>query len=192
MTEINFKEIWQNQQIDSNIDATIQKSKVENKKIRNKIIIQSLILFATAIYIIGIVYYFQPKMITTKIGVVLTILAIVIQLIANKNLIKKTTNFENSNAEFLNNLLIFKKQQEISQTKILSIYYILLSFGILLYMIEYAVRMQLIWAILTYVLTISWFAIGWFYLRPMHIKKQNKKINAIIENFENIKNQFSE
>jgi cbb3-type cytochrome oxidase subunit 3 len=192
MTNINFKELWQNQKTDSNIEAIIQKSKVENKKIRNKIIIQSLILVATAIYIIGIIYYFQPEMTTTKIGAILSVLAIVIQLIANKNLIKKTNNFENSNAEFLNSLLIFKKQQEISHTKILSIYYVLLSLGILLYMIEYAIRMELIWAIVTYALTIIWFAIGWFYFRPRQIKKQNQKINSIIENLENIKNQFPE
>jgi cbb3-type cytochrome oxidase subunit 3 len=192
MTDINFKELWQNQKTDSNIETIIQKSKVENKKIRNKIIIQSLILVATAIYIIGIIYYFQPEMMTTKIGAILTILAIAIQLIANKNLIKKTYNFENSNADFLNNLLIFKKHQEISHTKILSIYYVLLSLGILLYMIEYAIRMELIWAIVTYALTIIWFAIGWFYFRPRQIKKQNQKINSIIENLENIKNQFPE
>ena len=192
MTNINFKELWQNQKIDSNIVAIIQKSKVENNKIRNKLIIQNLILIATAIYIIGIIYYFQPKMITTKIGAILTILAIVIQLIANKNLIKKTINFENSNTEFLDNLLIFNKQQKISHTNILSIYYVLLSLGIFLYMIEYAIRMELIWGIVTYVLTIIWFAIGWFYYRPRKIKKQKQKINTIIQNLENIKNQFSE
>lgn len=192
MTDINFKELWQNQKTDSNTEAIIQKSKVENKKIRNKIIIKSLILVATVIYIIGIIYYFQPEMKTTKIGAILSVLAIVIQLIANKNLIKKTNNFENSNIDFLNNLLLFKKQQEISHTKILSIYYVLLSLGILLYMIEYAIRMELIWAIVIYTVTISWFAIGWFYFRPRQIKKQNQKINSIIETLENIKNQFIE
>ncbi len=192
MTEINFKEIWQNQQVDSNIDTIIEKTKLENKKIRNKIIIQSSILFATAIYIIAIIYYFQPQMITTKIGAILSVLAIVIQLVANKRLIQKATNYENSNTEFLENLVLFKKQQEISQTKTMSIYYILLSLGILLYMIEYALRMKPIWAILTYALTISWFAIGWFYFRPKQIKKQNQKLDAIIENLQNIKNQFSE
>lgn len=192
MSDINFKELWQNQITDSNIEAIIQKSKVENKKIRNKIIIQSLILVATAIYIIAIIYYFQPKMITTKIGAILAVIAIVIQLVANKSLIQKATNYENSNTEFLENLVLFKKQQEISHTKILSIYYVLLSLGILLYMIEYAIRMELIWAIVTYALTIIWFAIGWFYFRPRQIKKQNQKINSIIANLENIKNQFLE
>ena len=86
MNEINFKEIWQNQKIDFNTEEIIQKAKTENKKFQNKIILQSVILFATAIYIIFIIYYFQPKMLTTKIGVILTILAIIIQLIANKNL----------------------------------------------------------------------------------------------------------
>ncbi len=192
MNEINFKEIWQNQKIDFNTEEIIQKAKTENKKFQNKIILQSVILFATAIYIIFIIYYFQPKMLTTKIGVILTILAIIIQLIANKNLFSKTNNFENSNTEFLNNLIVLKKNQDIMQTKSLTIYYILLTFGILIYMIEYALQMKLLWAILIYGFTILWFAICWFYFRPIQIKKQNKKLNLVIENLQNLKNQILE
>lgn len=192
MNEINFKEIWQNQKIDFNTEEIIQKAKTENKKFQNKIILQSVILFATAIYIIFIIYYFQPKMLTTKIGVILTILAIIIQLIANKNLFSKTNNFENSNTEFLNNLIVLKKNQDIMQTKSLTIYYVLLTFGILIYMIEYALQMKLLWAILIYGFTILWFAICWFYFRPIQIKKQNKKLNLVIENLQNLKNQILE
>ncbi len=192
MKDINFKEIWQNQKIDLNVEEIFQKAKTENKKIQNKIILQSVILLATAIYIIFIIYYFQPKMLTTKIGAILTILAITIQLIANKNLFSKTNNFEKSNSEFLNNLIVFKKNQEIMQTKILSIYYVLLTFGILIYMIEYTLRMKLLWAILIYGLTISWFVICWFYFRPIQIKKQSRKLNLIIENLQNLKNQIIE
>ncbi len=192
MNEINFKEIWQNQKIDFNAKEIIQKAKTENKKNQNKIILQSFILFTSAIYIIFVIYYFQPKMLTTKIGAILTILAITIQLIANKNLFAKTNNFENSNSEFLNNLIIFRKNQEIMQTKILSIYYVMLTIGILIYMIEYALKMKLLWAISIYGLTILWFAICWFYFRPIQINKQNKKLNLIIGNLQNLKNQILE
>ncbi len=192
MSEINFIEIWQNQKIDFNAEEIIHKAKTENKKIQNKIILQSIILFTTAIYIILVIYYFQPKMLTTKIGAILTILAIIIQLIANKNLFSKKNNFENSNSEFLNNLIIFKKKQEIMHTKILSIYYILLTIGILIYMIEYALRMKILWVISIYGLTILWFAICWFYFRPIQIKKQNQKLNLIIEKLQNLKNQILE
>ncbi len=192
MNEINFKEIWHNQKINSNAEEIIQKAKTENKKNQNKIILQSFTLFATVIYIIFIIYYFQPKMLTTKIGAILTVLAIIIQLIANQNLFSKTNNFENSNSDFLKIMIIFKKNQEILQTKILSIYYILLTIGILIYMIEYALRMKPIFAILIYGITILWFAICWFYFRPLQIKKQNQKLNIIIENLQNLKNQILE
>lgn len=192
MNEINFNEIWQNQNYVANAEEIIQKATVENKKIKRKIIIQNIILVATAIYIIVIILYFQPRMITTKIGAILTILAIVIQLIANKYLTQKSENYNNSNNNFLNNLLIFKRKQEILQTKIISIYYVLLTIGILIYMIEYAMRMKVVWAISIYGLTILWSFISWFYLRPIQIKKQNKKLNVIINNLRSIKNQFSE
>jgi preprotein translocase subunit YajC len=57
-------------------------------------------------------------------------------------------------------------------------------------MYEYAGRMTLLWGIFTYAMTLFWMAINWFFIRPKQIKKQQNKINNLIEKFEDVSNQL--
>jgi hypothetical protein len=45
---------------------------------------------------------------------------------------------------------------------------------------------------LAYVVTFAWIAFNWFYLRPKTIKKQQGKLNELINKFEEINNQLKE
>ena len=47
-------------------------------------------------------------------------------------------------------------------------------------------------AILTYTVTLAWIAFNWFYLRPKTIKKQQGKLDELINKFEEINNQLKE
>jgi amino acid permease len=78
------------------------------------------------------------------------------------------------------------------QTTMLNLYFILLFAGICLYMYEYTSRMKFIYAVTAYVVTLAWIAINWFYLRPKTIKKQQAKINGLIDKFEEINNQLKD
>ena len=73
----------------------------------------------------------------------------------------------------------------------LSIYFIILSLGIGLYLFEYVSRMTITWGIITYAITILWFTINWFYLRPKTITKQNAKLNKLLVEFEKLNNQMN-
>jgi uncharacterized membrane protein YciS (DUF1049 family) len=57
-------------------------------------------------------------------------------------------------------------------------------------MYEYASRMTFLNLCLAYGITLSWIAFNWFYLRPRKIKKQQSKINSLIEKFEEINHQL--
>ena len=72
-----------------------------------------------------------------------------------------------------------------------SLYYIMLGFGLCLYMYEYASRMTTFWGIFTYALMLSWIGFTWFYLRPKQIKKDDAKINILIKKFEAINEQLT-
>jgi hypothetical protein len=74
----------------------------------------------------------------------------------------------------------------------LSIYFILLALGIGLYMFEYVSKMTITWGIITYAITILWFAINWFYVRPKTITKQNAKLNKLLGEFEKLNNQMND
>ena len=196
MTETNFKDLWQSQNTNANLNSKdiISKAEQLQKKTRIKLLLTNGLLFVTMLFIIGIVLYFKPEMITTKIGVLLVIIAIVMQIVVSSKLtsVSDENNAQTNNAEYLQQLLMFKKKQAFLQSTIMTAYFILLGLGIVLYMIEYTMRMSVLGAALAYGITGLWMALNWFYFRPKIIKKQKQKLNDIIADLEKINDQFLE
>jgi hypothetical protein len=191
---INFKDLWAKQTSvapnTENLIADIKKMKQSNFK---KLVFTNLLLFIHSIFIICIWIYYQPQLITTKIGIILIILAMVIFLFAYNKSYSLFKNYKNSqsNSDYLKNLIAIKSKQKFMETTILNLYFILLSIGIGLYMYEYTSRMKPIWGIVTYGITFIWILFNWFYLRPKQINKQRAKLDAIISKFEMVNNQLN-
>jgi hypothetical protein len=192
---INFKDLWAKQTSvapnPENLIADIKKMKQSNFK---KLVFTNLLLFTHSIFIICIWIYYQPQLITTKIGIILIILAMVIFLLAYNKSYSLFKNYKNSqsNSDYLKNLIAIKSKQKFMETTILNLYFILLSIGIGLYMYEYTSRMKPIWGIVTYGITFIWILFNWFYLRPKQINKQRAKLDSIISKFEMVNNQLDE
>ncbi|PQB06936.1 hypothetical protein BST83_07045 [Polaribacter filamentus] len=192
---INFKDLWAKQTSvapnPENLIADIKKMKQSNFK---KLVFTNLLLFTHSIFIICIWIYYQPQLITTKIGIILIILAMVIFLLAYNKSYSLFKNYKNSqsNSDYLKNLIAIKSKQKFMETTILNLYFILLSIGIGLYMYEYTSRMKTIWGIVTYGITFIWILFNWFYLRPKQINKQRAKLDSIISKFEMVNNQLDE
>lgn len=189
---IDFQEIWNNQKIIVPNETDFKKSLSSfNRKNIRTILIVNVLFVITSVLIISIWIYFQPKLITTKIGIVLVILAMLIYAITlNKTIGLYKENLSLNNSQFLQQLIEIKSKQKFLQTKMLTLYFILLSLGLGLYLIEYAQLMSKISGLITYSSTIIWIAFNWFYLKPKFINKQNLKLNKLIENLEKVNNQF--
>lgn len=192
---IKFNELWSGQKAEQPATKDLL-LKMDNfkKSTRKRIIITNIILVFTSIFILYIWYYYQPQLVSTKIGIVLTILAMAIFVISlNQSLgLFKKTNEAESNQKYLKNLLAIKEKQQFMQTAMLNLYFILLSTGIALYMFEYTSLMTTFWAVFAYGITGLWILFNWFYLRPRQIKKQRTKLNEIISKFENIQSQLNQ
>lgn len=192
---INFNELWAKQKTgEPDIEDLLSKMNTFKKSNLKKIIITNLLLITTSLFIILIWVYFQPQMITTKIGIIVTILAMAIFVIGYNQsfvLFRKQTNTL-STAEYLKDLLAIKAKQEFMQTTMLNLYFVLLSTGIGLYMFEYTVRMTAFWGIVAYGITSIWILFNWFYLRPKQIKKQQSKLDEIIGKFEELHEQLTQ
>ena len=145
----------------------------------------------TIAFILFILLYFQPKLITTKIGIVLTILGIIAHLLFYNRLIPylSKSNENQSNSEFLKAIIKLKEKQKFLQTKMLQIYFITLTLGLCLYLYEYVSIIPFPWSIFAYAITLIWIGYNWFYLRPRVIAKERDKLDGIIRKFENIKSQ---
>ncbi|HCA08169.1 hypothetical protein [Chryseobacterium sp.] len=194
-TNIDFKNLWQQQTAEKpSIEELLGRlKKFKNENLR-RLLVTNVLLILTSLFIGFIWYYYQPQFLSTKIGIVLVILAMLIFLFAYNKLFSPIYKLDSTqtNAEYLQSLYSLKSKQKFMQTTMLNLYFIMLFAGISLYMYEYASRMEMMYAVLTYGLTFLWIAFNWFYLRPKTIRKQQGKLNGLIHKFEEINQQLKE
>lgn len=191
--EINFGDLWAKQtSIEPDPENLIlQINKIKRSNFR-KLISLNLMLIAVSVFIVLIWGYFKPQLLTTKLGIILIILAITIYLYAyNKSysLFKPGMGLQ-SNSDYLKDLLSIKSKQQFMHAVMLNVYFVLLSAGIGMYMLEYTSRMTTFMEIFVYVITAIWILINWFYFRPRQIKKQRVKLDEIIRQVENLNKQL--
>ena len=194
-TNIDLKKIWNTQKIETpNVEILYTKANKLKSRSLLKLVVVNITLLLTIIFFGFIWYYYQPELITTKIGIVITMLAMLIFLLPfNKQFSLLTKNKAEPNSkEYLQQLIKLKEMQVSQQTTILSVYFILLALGVGLYIFEYVSKMTITWGIMTYAITTFWFAINWFYLRPRAITKQNAKHNTLLAEFEKLNNQMKD
>jgi len=193
--KIDFKDLWKQQTINpSNIEDLLSKLKHFKKVSLRKLIVVNILFVVTTVFIIFIWYAYQPEFISTKIGIITTILAMLVYLLVYNKLASfyKSVDSNQSNSEYINKLVTIKTKQQFLQSRVLSLYFVLLGSGMSLYLYEYASRMTTLWSIITYGLTLGWIGFNWFYLRPKAVKKEQDKINDLIAKFENVNNQLKE
>jgi hypothetical protein len=193
--DIDLQNLWRKQTANTpqieKLFLTIDKIKRENLI---KLIGLNALMIATIAFIIFIWFNFEAKLVTTKIGIILTVVGIIIYLFAFNNVILsfRQINKNQSNSEFLKGIINHKRRQKFLQNIMLQIYFIALTLGICLYLYEFVSQLSLPWTILAYTATLFWVGFNWFYLRPRTLKKENVKLDEIIKRFENIIRQNDE
>ncbi len=189
----DFKALWNKQQTAiPELKELFIKTKKFNKINLYKLIFTNVLIILTSVFIGLIWANYQPQLISTKIGIILAILAMTLFLLVYNSTISLLTkkSFDMSSNQYLQQLLKLKQKQLFLQTTMLNIYFFLLSLGISLYIYEYVSRMSIVMAIISYGLIVIWIALNWFYLRPRAIQKQQTKINALINKFKKLNMQL--
>lgn len=191
---IDFTAIWQQRKADQpNIDELLNKFNRFKKNNLKKLIISNVLLITTIVFTILIWYKYQPQYLTTKIGIVLVILAMIIFLLVYNKQFSSFNKIDDTQTinDYLKSLTELKTKQKYIQTTMLSLYFIMLSLGIGLYLYEYTLMMTIFWTIFVYGITLTWIGFNWFYIRPKIIKKQQVKLDELINTFEAVKKQLS-
>ena len=194
-SNIDLKELWTKQETGIPDTKDLFKRVASFKRTHLKqLVYANILLLLVAIFIVLIWYYFQPEYITTKSGIVLIILAILAYLFSYNQSIPLLlkSSYEMSSADYLQQLLSLKRKQQFLQGIMTNLYFILLSTGLFLYMIEYTMRMKLSMGIVCYAITAGWIAFNWFYIKPKTIRKQREKIDGLINKFTLLTEQLSE
>lgn len=191
---LNIKELWRKQAVPVT-DWYDMLKKIKSFKMNRikQAINTNIILLLTIIFAIFIWIYFKPQLISTKIGIILSILPMGIALVFNYKLIPLYRKIDDrlTNSEYLNNLLLVRNRESFIQTKVLNLYFILLSLGIGLYMYEYAWTKSLTFGLLAYSIILLWIGFNWFFIRPKIIEKNRRKIENLIEQIKAIKSQIA-
>lgn len=192
---IDLKALWNQHPVPVADKVVIMKklAKLSAQKRRSFILVNSC-LIATSLFIGWIWYYYQPQFVTTKIGIVLVIAAMLMYLLVFNKLIPlyKTLDAGQLNRVYLDNLKQIRQREQFLQTTITNLYFLVLSTGLGLYMYEYASRMELTWALTAYGFTMGWIVFNWFYIRPRQIRKSREKIEPAIQQVEAMLQQLKE
>lgn len=192
---IDIKELWNRQTV-----PAADQSEILNKISRfrknglKKGIFLDVILVLTILFMIFIWIYFKPQFLSTKIGIIVGILPMCIVVVVNRKItsLYRSLDEKQSNIDYLNNLLMLKGKETFMQTKVMSLYFILLSFGILLYMYEYTLNSSFTFRLIAYSVLFLWIALNWFVLRPVMIRKNRRRMDCLIRQIEKIKSQVDE
>lgn len=191
---IDFKKLWTDQSTPSpNVKELLKKIEQQRKQQYIRIIYFNVILAVTAVFILLVWIYFQPTLISTKAGILIIIVAMLIFGISySKSLpiLRKNIHETSNIKDFLTDLIALRKRQQFIQTTMLNIYFLLFSLGIGLYTYEYAIQMGALGGTIAYCVITCWIVLNWFLMRPWQIKRQEKMINGLIDNLTKVSKQL--
>lgn len=193
--DIDLRAIWQSQK---KTPPSVQAFSEQAQQIRRlqltKWWITNILLGLTFVAIIIIWLVYQPQMLSTKIGLILILLAMAFYFASSVRLKPTLTSIsaDDTSREFLDKLLRLKEGQRIMHTRVLSAYFLLLSTGMGLYLIEPTGAMGRMQAIIAWTCTGGWIVFNWFYIRPRTIRKQNKAIEKTIDQIKQYRRQIEE
>jgi len=194
-SNIDLKALWQQQPAGDkpDINAVIKKAMSIKNKTRNKLIWTNLVLTATAIFVIVIWANLSTRIFTTTMGIILIVCSIVAFVAVSSGL--HTELFkghpEADTFTYLNELVSIQKKQQFIQTKVMRLYFVFLSLGLFLYMLEFEKKMSILWASVTLLCSFGWLAFAYFYLGRRQFKKQQAEMNGAIEKLQAINGQLA-
>lgn len=186
--------IWKAQAVpDPDLQAFYNKIKSYKAKRLKRLLFTNICLVVTSVFIASIGFWVQPERLTTWAGIVLAILAMITFLAVYNRMIPlyRSLDDHSDSRRFMENLLAVKKREAFLHHQMMNFYFSLLSCGIALYIYEYVIRMELKWALLTCTVIFLWIGFNWWVIRPKQIRKEQDKINAIIERLREVQQQFS-
>ena len=195
----NFKDlqnIWQEQKATPRKPAKdlIAMVKRQQRKMLIGLIGSILALLAPVAMMVWIWVDYKAVYPTTKVSLVIIMIAVAGAIIFNSQsvlLLIGRMKDDKSNHEMIDALKRLQKKRHAFSSIGISVYYLLLSTGMALYLAEF-VRGNLWFGITAYSLTFGWIAFTWFYLRKRSIAKQNAKLDKMIEHLSQVEDGWAE
>ncbi|HVI44220.1 MAG TPA: hypothetical protein VM802_05105 [Chitinophaga sp.] len=192
--EFDLKALWGRQQaVMPEMTQTLSRARAVKQEVKRKTILLLILLIATILYVIYIWWASGMKLTTTKAGISLAILAIVILVVNQLKLVFFIRhNCALANREYLHHLIGIRKKQEYTSRTVMSVYFLLLSAGIGLYMYEPLQHMSGLKVGLVYLVVFAFFVYMWLFVRPKRMKQQQRELNQVIGQLEKYQSQLQD
>jgi len=191
--EMDLKALWHKQEVDSMPDIKALYKKVDGIKraTRVRILMQNLILLTVSAIVIYVGFNIVNAKYTTKIGVVLMVIAMLTYLFVQNRLMPVLfkTNIAMSTHEYLEQLISIKRREDFLNRIMIHIYFALLCIGIGLYFVQFV--HTILSGVLLYGLTLSFLILTWF-LQPRGAKCRQKVLIETIARLEEVNRQLEE
>jgi predicted membrane protein len=191
-----LKVIWHNQISLPKVSHEDVFKKIRKTKsgLAKRLLIEIIGMCIAATAILSIWWLIPFNMWTTHLAIIVFLaccLYYIIAIIGNYQQI----NYDkliNKPEDYINHLKSYKEKRYVLNTRKYRLYSIFLSIGFLLYFIEISFLMPIWLTILALVLTFSWIAYSYFYLMRIYIKREESKLESMINNLERIQKQFED
>ncbi len=190
---MDFNKIWKSQSVPgADFQALYDKIRGYKSRRLRKLWFTNIALTLTSIFIALVGYWSNPALLTTWLGIVLAIAAMLTFLFVYNRVfpLYRSLDQHTDSRMFMENLLAVKRKEAFLQKQMMTVYFLLLSGGIALYMYEYAVRLGWIWGAVAYGVVLLWMGFNWWVLRPRQIRKEEEKVNSLITRLEEVQQQF--
>jgi hypothetical protein len=190
--EIDFKALWQTNTFEApSINEIEQSVAAVRQKLYKRILMLSAIVVLTSIFMVKIMIATESKMLSTQIGIGLSIVAMCVFALSNYTLLPnmKKTNESNNVLAQLKALKEIQQKQKYIQSTMLNFYFVTLGIGIGLAVWE-SLHKQLIHIFLGYAFIVVWILINWFVLRPKIAKKQQAQVDDVVQQLTKIQSQL--
>lgn len=193
-TEVDFNALWKREETTDVPDTKELFKKVGSlkKAARIRLILQSLVLLGTVAILLIVGFTIHGRQVTTTIGLVLMLMAIVSYLIATNQLLPMLfkSDIDGSSREYINQLIRIKRKYEFLDKVMVNIYFGLLSSGTFLFMLQFALKLSTAKAALFYGLIFAGLASTWIYSKTREIKRTLKPLNDTIKRLEALNDQM--
>ena len=189
-----LKAIWQTADVSDLPQA--KEIKAISKDYQQKTLVKKAWVFAATLLAAGIfvlsLFFYHPRFISTRIGQLLILLAMLILLWSNLKSLGRIYRIRNcSNQEFINYLREVQLNRIVyyKRTQVLGMF--LYSTGLLLYQYEMVYK-NIYAATVCYALTILLLIRSWFFLRPKAYQKRKNKFEPFLNHVEKLNKQLQE
>ncbi|MES3019219.1 MAG: hypothetical protein V4721_15645 [Bacteroidota bacterium] len=191
-----LKSIWHNQIALPKVSHEDVLKKVSKAKtgLASRLLLEMLAMILATSMLIYVWLESPFIMWTTHLAMVIFMCCCIYYIIALIGNYRRITydNFLNKPEEYILYLKKYKHDRFIFNTRKYRIYSIFFTAGFVLYFIEFAFLVSLWVTITGVVLTFLWIALWYFVLMRIYIKKEESKLEEMIQNLERLERQFAD